>query len=233
MKHFKRKLNCFELSFFALNLDLIIETLKKLLFGISFSFLKSKTDFLIGGLGNNKYTQRYFSSSWVYYADDLTWCVNRVEPSSFWFQMRHVATKLIYLLLFILVGIGCAVILCCMRFETDKFGYMKYNFSNVERKVIQPFIEITESQLFVSNNSIPRILFAILMTTGILVTCVWNCLLLKIITLQLPGYQIRTIHDLIEHNFRLTGGPFSNVSVWEESNVNVQKSLNLNAYQFK
>lgn len=41
------------------------------------------------------------------------------------------------------------------------------------------------------------------------------------VTWPTPEHHIHTVRELFEHNFQLMGEPFSNVSVWDETNVNI------------
>lgn len=122
------------------------------------------------------------------------------------------------------VIINCLAILFLLQYAKDPFGYMKFDlniFSHQNGR--SPSLEIVETRrMGISSRRITArnvfiILFAIVVMAE---TVAWNFIILKIILHPMPGYQIHTINDLISHNFRLSGGPFSNLSIWNSSKVN-------------
>lgn len=183
----------------------------------------SETDVLIGGIISNSYTQRYFWPSSIYNSDDLTWCVRRVKPLSLWLKMRYVATKATWIFCCSTVSIISIVILCLMTFKRDRFGYMNYEFiyspQGIAYLVSTNRLITWQNRMPSSNNTIHKIPYGILLAVCILVTIAWNFFLIKTIASTIPDFQARTVNDIIERNFCLSGDTFSNVTVWKHSEV--------------
>lgn len=186
--------------------------------------MKSKTDFLLGGFSNNQYLDKYFSSSLVYYDDDLTWCVNRVESISFSTKLRHVAMKLALILSLLVVCVNSMAVLFVLRLVKDKYGYMKFDlnvFTQHAACSTSTRIPKNENVGIFGRASTSRNVLIIMISMVIgMMSVAWNFMILKAIVQPIPGYQIQTVDELISHNFRLSGGVLSNVSVWENSQVN-------------
>lgn len=191
----------------------------------------SETDFLIGGIISNVITQRYFWPSSIYHSDDVTWCVPRIEPLPLWLKIRYVATKTAWIFCYSVVSIISIVILCLMTFNRDRFGYMNYEFVFAPRGITHPDEPVSTNRQTAwqnrtppSNNSILKILCGIVLTVCVLLTIAWNFFLIKTITRTLPDFQARSVDDMIERNFRLSGDIFSNVTVWQHTKVRISLS---------
>lgn len=184
--------------------------------------MSSETDFLIGGLNSNNYTQQYFVPSLSYYDDELTWCVRREQPLSLRLQIWYVATKVTWILCYSIVSIISILMLVLMRLKRDKYGYMCYEFDCTALGLTYPVSnELPQNRLFPANASIIKIPNSCLSFVCILITVAWNMLLIKMIAWPAPGYQVRTSVELNQYNFHLVGGPFANVSVWKNTKVNL------------
>ncbi|XP_031623072.1 uncharacterized protein LOC116340623 [Contarinia nasturtii] len=172
-----------------------------------------ETDCLVGGLYSNNYTQRYFLPSMQYDEDDLTWCVKRMEPLSFWPQVRYAATKTIWILCYTAVFTISIVLIFLMKFHRDQFGYMSFKFDYQSQEIALP---AATNRFFRQNDKFFKILYNFLWIFCVLtMSAVWNLTLIKLITSPSSKYQIRTVAEMIENNYNLIGSPFSNVSVSE------------------
>lgn len=190
---------------------------KKYCSDINFDF--SEADFLVGGLHSNNYTQRYFLPSMPYDEDDLTWCVQRMEPHSFWLQVWYVSTKTIWILCYMTAFIISIVILLLMSFRRDQFGYLNFDLKlqDIPLPVMPNFFPNTLYRRSETILKMPRsflCIFCIVMTS-----VVWNFTLIKIITSSNRSHQVQSVNEIIEHNYRLIGGSFANLSVSENAKV--------------
>lgn len=170
----------------------------------------------------------YFSSSLIYYDDDLTWCVKRVEPLSFLYKLWYVATKLAWILCFLVITLKSVAVFLLLKLVKDKYGYMKFDLNiSTQHITCSSSMEMLKNRGISRNHGIIWKLFITLISIVVLVISVtWSFMILKAIFQPIPEYQIQTIDELIDHNVRLTGiGAFSNESVWENSRVNRPNKL--------
>lgn len=190
---------------------------------IKYFIFSIKSDFLLGGISSNQNMDNYFSSSLIYYDDDLTWCVKRVEPLSFLYKLWYVATKLAWILCFLVITLKSVAVFFLLKLVKDKYGYLKLDLNiSTQHTTCSSAMEMLKNRDISRNHGIIWKLFITLISIVILVISVaWSFLILKAIFQPIPEYQIQTIDELITHNVRLTGiGAFSNDSVWESSRVN-------------
>lgn len=185
---------------------------------------------MIGGLFSNNYTGNFFRQSAEYLTDDLTWCVSRVESLPFWLKIRFMTTKIAWILCYLIVIVISIVLLCLFKSKEDRFGYMNYEFNRnrTHQRVEIPSISsqiILHNSIWTVNINRLNISNAFLLIACILITIAWNFVLVKTIAWPTPVYQVRTIDEMIERYFRLTGGPFANVSTWKHSKVKFNKNL--------
>lgn len=167
---------------------------------------------------------KFFTSSVIYYDDDLTWCVNRIEPLSFSSKSWYVATKLTWLLSLLIVCAGSVAALFLLKLVKDKYGYLKFDINVLTRQNLYTFsTEVDDSRgigTFARVGRNKKVWISLSIVIISIISIGWNFMILKIVLQPIPGYQIQTIDELIAHDFRLAGGPFSNVSIWENSKVN-------------
>lgn len=172
---------------------------------------------------SNNYTQRFFWPSSIYYSDDLTWCVHRVEPLSLLFKIRYVATKATWICCYVAVSTISVIVMFIMNLKKDQFGIM--NTAYAPQGIIRPVSANHQNNLQTrirspNNYSILKIPYGILLAVCILLTIAWNFFLIKTIAQTFPDYQARSVDDIIERNFRLSGDVFSKAYVWKDSKVN-------------
>lgn len=139
-----------------------------------------------------------------------------MEPLSLRLQLWYVATKTTWILCYLIVCVISIAMLFLIRFKQDKFGYMNYDIDYTVQGITFP--TTPQNQIFPSNGSIIKIPNCIWLIVCVLIIVGWNVLLIKMIAWP-SSYQVRTGDDLNKHNFRLVGGPFSNVSVYENTKV--------------
>lgn len=165
---------------------------------------------------------KYFSSSLIYYDDDLTWCVNRVEPLSFPSKLWYVATKLAWIMSFLLVCVNSVAILFLLRLVNDKNGFLKYDLDFLSQNSPSP--RISGNGMRGRNSTTRNVSVVVVSAVFLVLSVAWNFMILKVIFQPIPGYQIQTVNELIAHGFRLSGGTFANMSIWENAQVNRPKA---------
>lgn len=162
---------------------------------------------------------KFFTSSVIYFDHDLTWCVNRIEPLSFSSKTWYVATKLTWILSLLIVSVGSVAALFLLKLVKDKYSYLKFDFNVLTRQNPCSF-STGGIGTFGRVGRNKKVWISLSIVIILMISIAWNFIILKVILQPIPGYQIQTIDELIAHDFRLAGGPFSNVTIWENSKVN-------------
>lgn len=138
--------------------------------------------------------------------DDITWCVSRAKPIPVWLNMWQITSETIWCLAFITVYLEGLIIYLLMRYERGHVGFMKKDFHYCVLMMAMSAFTGMSNITYRPKSKQLSLFVGLLLITGILISTIWNCFLIKVLTRPIYQKQVTTIKELMENDFRLAGG---------------------------
>lgn len=192
---------------FSLKLYLIVETC---------CYLCSQIDILIGGLDANLFTNRYFVAGHSYYQDSLTWCVQTRKPIPVWQSVYHLCTDpLVYC-----IAILAAVSIVFSAYFFQQFEpWRSWDWNRITFNGISMYFGVPIASYNATTYG-HRILFTSALFSAIILTITVSSYLTMLATKSILNSQRKSVLEIVDENFNLTGDQFSFNKISQQNTVN-------------
>lgn len=163
----------------------------------------SEIDLLIGGYVQGFDSTDYFSHSILFGQDDVTWCVPRAKPNAVYFNMFKVADETTLKIAMILFTTFCITFYVFWKFDEEP-GYQGRDMAHIALLVVLPmFLAFSVSRKFQATHGKTRILYTLASFYGILLTTIFCCFVLSLITITYREKQVSNVDELIQRGFQV------------------------------
>lgn len=165
----------------------------------------SEIDMVVGGMFPNVSLLNHFKMSMAYYQDDLTWCIQRSGYFSKLLTFFLIASYECWIMTIFGVGFFCSFVLYILiQFDLEFKDRNRRDFHYMLYMIMMPAI-IGMNQRYQPKRFLLKFLYC-----GIAFVCVphWSIFFYAMIRFQkvpIHKYQISTIAEIIETDFRLSG----------------------------
>lgn len=171
----------------------------------------SEVDLLLGGYVNAFESTNYFSHSIMFGQDDVTWCVPRAKLSAVHFNIVKVVDQTTMEAAMILFTTFCITFYIFWKFDREP-GYQSRDMADIALLVVLPmFLGFSVSEKFKATHYKTRILYTLATFYGFLLTTIFCCFILSLITITYREKQVSKVDELTQRGFRMkcTGTTFA------------------------
>lgn len=137
--------------------------------------------------------------------DERTWCVSRAKPIPVWMNLWQITTKPIWCLALAAIYFEGLILYLLTKHERGHAGFMKKDFQYCVMMMAMPAFAGMPQTTYRPKSRRVRLFIGLMLITGILISTVWNCFLIKVLTRPIYGAQIVTVAELIENDYDLVG----------------------------
>lgn len=133
---------------------------------------------------------------------ERTWCVSRAQPIPVWLNMWQITTQSIWYLALFTIYLEGLILYLLMRYERH---HMKKDYNYCVLMIALSAFTGMSHIIYRPKSTPMRFFIALMLLTGILISTVWNCFLIKVLTRPIYDAQVSTVAELMEKDFRLVG----------------------------
>lgn len=160
---------------------------------------------MVGTLDENALIDEYFTASRFCYYDDLTWCVQEKQPIPIWLNFYILTgNSMVWIVAFPTFAIVTFIFYYLQQFEDVQ---PKWQSFRIALGVLCRFIGM--SYPYNSTNNSSRILFIIGMLGCLIFSTSFMSILMTSMNEQRYEDQVKTIQEICDKEYELTGSHYS------------------------